>query len=142
MHPLSHHPRNAAWLMDRAGDVVFQIANRRRSDIARPHIGPGAAAFLALAGKLTVLARRIGRHVELPVVAAETVNLELDRALGLRATRIYGQSPLQRLPLQLLVRTVRQPNFRLRIGVCCSIFTLPLWSSPLADFLLWQIRQN
>jgi hypothetical protein len=33
-------------------------------------------------------------------------------------------------------------NFRLHIDACCSIFTVPLWSSPLADFLLWQIQQN
>src|SRR4030095_5945561 len=48
--------------------------------------------------------------------------------------------PFLRVPTQGLMRVVTGRNFRLHIDPCCSIFTVPLWSSPLADFLLWQIQ--
>src|SRR4026208_1713050 len=50
--------------------------------------------------------------------------------------------PLLRVQTPRLDRAVAGRNFRLHIDPCCSIFTVPLWSSPLADFLLWQIQQN
>src|SRR5262249_23920703 len=77
---LPHHPGDAAWLPHRAGDVVLQITNCRRADIAGPYIGPSAATLLAFAGGLARLPARIGRYVELPVVAAEPVDAVFDRS--------------------------------------------------------------
>jgi hypothetical protein len=50
--------------------------------------------------------------------------------------------PLFRVPTRQLMRAVTALNFRLRINPGCSIFIVPLWSFPLADFLLWPIPQN
>src|SRR5262249_4175680 len=77
--PLSHHPGNAARLSHRPGNVILQITDRRGADIAGPHIGPGAAAILRLAGRLAALAAGVGRKIEVPVVAAVPVDVELDR---------------------------------------------------------------
>ena len=60
--------------MARAGDFVLQVAARGRPDIAGPHVGPGAAFVLRVAGGLARRAFRIGRGLEVAVVAAEAVN--------------------------------------------------------------------
>src|SRR6185312_6255714 len=75
----SHHPRHAAGLVPRAGDPLLQEAARRRPEIARPHIGPGAAAVFALAGRLAGRPGRIARNVEVLVVAAGAVDREFGR---------------------------------------------------------------
>src|SRR5882757_7656679 len=87
--PLPHYPRDTARFVRGARDVVLEIANRRCADIARTYVGPGATTYFALAGELTALAGRIGRHLNLPVVPAETVNAELDHA----AARFDHTSP-------------------------------------------------
>ena len=63
----------------RRGEPALQEAARGRAFVARPHIGPGAAALLAFAGRLAGGAGRIGRHLEIAQVAADAVDAELDR---------------------------------------------------------------
>src|SRR5258708_20165140 len=57
--------------------VVFQVAPRFRAEIAGPDIGPGAALGVGVAGRLAGLARRIGRYLEIAIVAAGAINGEL-----------------------------------------------------------------
>src|SRR5581483_1486257 len=49
---LADHTRNAARLVPRPRDPVLEIAARARTDVARPHIGPGAAFVVGFAGGL------------------------------------------------------------------------------------------
>src|ERR1019366_2539960 len=79
---LSHHTGNAARLVSRPRDLVFQIAARGWPDIAGPHIGPGAAFVLGVAGSLARSAGRFGCGLEIAVVAAEAVDGEFRRALA------------------------------------------------------------
>src|SRR3954447_15666347 len=78
-HALSHHSRNAARLTNRPRDVVLEIANRRRTDIARPHIRPGPAAFLPFTGRSAALAAGVGWQFEVPIVAAVAIDPKLRR---------------------------------------------------------------
>jgi hypothetical protein len=81
---LSHHSGNAAWLTQRTGNVVLEITDRRRTDIAGSHIGPGATALLRLARLPTALAAGIVGQIKLPIVAAVAIDAEFDRpATGL-----------------------------------------------------------
>src|SRR5262245_55672993 len=76
---LSHHTGQATRLAPRRLDLALEIAARGISLIAGPHVGPGAAAVLALARLLARLAGRIGRQVEVAVVAAEAIDRNLHR---------------------------------------------------------------
>src|SRR5450631_2755222 len=76
---LSHHARDAARLVPWRGDPVLQIAARERSNVAGPHIGPGAAFVLGLAGRLASGAGRIGRDLEIAIVAADAIDGIFDR---------------------------------------------------------------
>ena len=75
---LSHHSRNAAWLTHRTGNVVLEITDRRRTDIAGSHIGPGATALLRLACLPAALAAGIVGQIKLPIVAAVAIDAEFD----------------------------------------------------------------
>jgi hypothetical protein len=75
---LSHHSRNAAWLSLRTGDVVLEITDGRRTDIAGSHIGPGATALLRLARLPAALAAGIVGQIKLPIVAAVAIDAEFD----------------------------------------------------------------
>src|SRR3954451_6547210 len=77
---LAHDPGHAAGLVAWRGDPLFEKTARRRPKIARPHIGPGAAAVLLLAGGFAGRALRIRIDVDIAVVAAGAVDRELDRA--------------------------------------------------------------
>ena len=77
----THHAGEAAGFAHRRRDVVLEVATRRWPAIARPHIGPGAAAFLAPRRRLTVFPVGIGRNVEVAIVAAEAVDAEFDRSV-------------------------------------------------------------
>src|SRR5258708_31334435 len=57
--------------------VIFQVAPRFRAEIAGPYIGPGAALGVGVAGRLAGVARRIGRDLEIAIVAAGAINGEL-----------------------------------------------------------------
>lgn len=61
-------------------DAVLEIANCRRTDIARPDVGPGAAAFLGFASARTAFAARVGRQLEVPKVATVSIDPELRRS--------------------------------------------------------------
>jgi hypothetical protein len=83
-NPLSHHSGNAAWLTQRPGDVVLEITDRRRTDIAGSHVGPGATALLRLARLPAALAASIVGQIKVPIVAAVAIDAEFDRlATGL-----------------------------------------------------------
>ena len=60
---LSHHTRDAARLPPRRAQAVLQIAARAgtAAEIAGPHIGPGAAAVVPLAGGLAGRPVRVRR---------------------------------------------------------------------------------
>jgi hypothetical protein len=58
------------------------------------------------------------------------VNFEPDRDLRPGASRIGIQSSVIPSPNAALNEGNNRANFRLRIDVCCCIFTVPLWSSP------------
>jgi hypothetical protein len=81
-NPLPYDSGDAAWLTNRPGDVILEIANCQRAEIARAHIGPSAATFLGLTRGLAALAVRVGRHLEVPVVAAVAIDAELDRSVA------------------------------------------------------------
>src|SRR5262245_7737318 len=76
--PLSHHPGNSAWLTLRTGNVVLEITDRRRTDIAGSHIGPSATALLCLACRPATLAAGIVGQIKLPIVAAVAIDAEFD----------------------------------------------------------------
>src|SRR5258708_15355438 len=57
--------------------VVFQVAPRFRAEIAGPYIGPGAALGFGVAGRLAGFARRVGRYLEIAIVATGAINGEL-----------------------------------------------------------------
>src|SRR5258708_18111094 len=57
--------------------VVFQVAPRFRAEIAGPYIGPGAALGFGGAGRLAGFARRVGRYLEIAIVATGAINGEL-----------------------------------------------------------------
>src|SRR6185295_9639895 len=80
---LTHHARHAAGLVPRPGQLLLQEAARRRPEIARAHIGPGAAAVLALAGGFALRAGRVGSYIQVAIVASGAVDRKLDLA-GLR----------------------------------------------------------
>jgi len=83
-NPLSHDSGDAAWLANGSGEMILEIANRRGTDISGTHIGPRAAASVGFTCGLTALAARIGRHLELPVVAAIAIDIEgIQKDLGL-----------------------------------------------------------
>src|SRR5262245_11337636 len=75
---LSHLSRNAAWLTHRTGNVVLEITDRRRTDIAGSHIGPGATALLRFACLPAALAAGIVGQIKLPIVAAVAIDPEFD----------------------------------------------------------------
>src|SRR3569833_538622 len=80
--PLTHYARDAARLVPRPRDLGFQIAARRDADIARPHIGPGAALALGIACRTAGRAIRIGLlEVEKAEVAAGAVDRIFDRSM-------------------------------------------------------------
>src|SRR3954462_596243 len=76
---LSHHSRNAARLAHRTRDVILEIANRRRTDIARPNIRPGATPLLAFTGRSTAFPAGVRWQVEVPIVAAVAIDPKLRR---------------------------------------------------------------
>src|SRR5882672_9424630 len=65
---LAHNPGDAARLMPRRGDPLFQEAACGRAKITRPHIGPGAAAVLLLAGGLAGRPLRISADIHVAKV--------------------------------------------------------------------------
>src|SRR5580704_1653212 len=71
---LPHHARNTArpvpWRLDR----VLEVAVRDRYAVARPAIGPGAAAVLGLAGVDAGCGLGIRLRFERPVIAAKAVD--------------------------------------------------------------------
>src|SRR3569623_2746174 len=80
--PLTHHARDATRLVPRPRDLGFQIAARRDADIARPHIGPGAALALGIACRSAGRANRIGLlEVENAQVAAGAGDRIFDRSM-------------------------------------------------------------
>src|SRR3569833_3844838 len=90
---LPNYARNTARLVPRPRDLRFQIAARRRADIDRPHIGPGAAFIVGLACIATVGAVGIGLlEIEKAQVAAEAIN----RILGRRARNDWRRAPDRR----------------------------------------------
>src|SRR5262245_12117106 len=74
---LPDNPGNAARLADGPRDAVLEITNRRRTDITRSHVRPGAAAFIGLASRCAAFATRVSRQVEVPEVAAGSIDPEL-----------------------------------------------------------------
>src|SRR6476659_10440415 len=74
---LSHHSRNAARLAHRTRDVILEIANRRRTDIARPNIRPGPTPLLPFTGRSAALPAGIGWQFEIPIVAAGAIDPKL-----------------------------------------------------------------
>src|SRR5713101_2612294 len=80
--PLPHHARNAARLVVRRHHVIFQEAPHFRTEIAGSHIGPGAALGFGVAGRLAGFARRIGRYLEIAIIAASAINGKLPHAVA------------------------------------------------------------
>ncbi len=77
----AHDAGHAARLAPRLGQPVLEVAARDvRPQVAGPHVGPGTAAVLALAGLLAGFAGRIGRQIEVAVVAAGAVDRHFHRA--------------------------------------------------------------
>src|SRR4051812_6077818 len=80
---LPHHARGKPGLAPRRLDVFFQITMRIAAGIAGPGIGPGPAFVVGGAGGLAlVVAFAAAFDVEIPVVAAETVDRGFDRAVA------------------------------------------------------------
>jgi hypothetical protein len=75
---LSDHPGNTTRFAQRTGNAVLEIADRRSRDITGPHIGPGTAGRLGFAGDLATPAVGIRRRIELPKIASEPIEAELD----------------------------------------------------------------
>jgi len=61
----------------RRGEAVLEITARAAFDVAGPHIGPGAALVVGLAGVPAGLAVGFGGHFEGAVIAARAVDREL-----------------------------------------------------------------
>src|SRR5262249_52568000 len=78
---LSHNAGNAARPVVRRHQAVFQVALRLRTDIARAHVGPGAALGFGVADALAGLARRAHRNLKTPVVAAGPIDGKLPEAV-------------------------------------------------------------
>src|SRR4051812_15685869 len=81
-HPtasLPHDARDKPRLAPRRLDVLFQIAVRVAADIAGSCIGPGAAFVVGGARRLAGLVAFSAFHVEIAIVAAETVDRGFDR---------------------------------------------------------------
>src|SRR5262245_58238337 len=76
---LPHDAGDTARLSIRTGDVALEVADRGLPEIARPHIGPGSARFVAFTMSLAALAAGIRRQLELPIIAARPVDGEFDR---------------------------------------------------------------
>src|SRR5262249_42731382 len=72
---------NAARPVVRRHQAVFEVALRLRTDIARAHVGPGAALGLGVADALACLARRAGCDLKTAVVAAGPVYGKLPEAV-------------------------------------------------------------
>src|SRR5262249_36495134 len=76
----THHAGDATRPSLWPGDAVFEVAEGSRPDIARPHVSPGPAGFLAFTGALAALAGWVRRQLEIPIVAAAAINGKLDRS--------------------------------------------------------------
>lgn len=79
-HPLSHHPRDAARPLAGTRDPTLEVATCRRTVVARPDIGPGAAPAVALACGGALPSVRVRRHLEIPIIPAKSINPIFDRA--------------------------------------------------------------
>jgi hypothetical protein len=62
--------------------MVLQKASRFRTEVARPRIGPGAALGFPIADRLAGFACRIGRHLEIAIITAGTVDGKFPHAVA------------------------------------------------------------
>src|SRR5688572_1025427 len=75
-----HDARYAARFAARPGHALLQEAARRRPKIARPHIGPRAAALFGLAGLSAHGAGRVGLHIQVLEVPSGAIDREFNGA--------------------------------------------------------------
>src|SRR6266566_109118 len=75
---LPHHAGDAARLVSRQRHAILEKAARGvPAVISRTRIGPGAAARIGLAGSAAGPSDRIGRDLEIAIVAAGTIEADL-----------------------------------------------------------------
>src|SRR4029078_82219 len=63
-------------------DPVLEITARAGTDVALPHIGPGTASIIRFARRLACGAGRVGGHVQIAVVSAESIDGIFQRPLA------------------------------------------------------------